>query len=45
MKELTLRQIADWCGGTIQPQYESLCVTRIQTDSRKVREGDLFIAL
>ena len=45
MKKLTLRQIADWCGGTVQPQYETLCVTRIQTDSRKVREGDLFIAL
>ena len=45
MKELTLRQIADWCGGRVQPQYENLSVTRIQSDSRKVRSGDLFVAL
>ncbi len=45
MKELTLKQIAAWCGGKILPQYEPLCVNRIQSDSRKVRSGDLFIAL
>ena len=45
MKELTLRQLADWCGGKVSAQFENLCVSRMQSDSRKVRRGDLFVAL
>ena len=45
MKELTLKQIADWCGGKVSARFEHLRVSRIQSDSRKVRSGDLFVAL
>lgn len=45
MKELTLKQLAQWCGGTVPEQYQSVAVTGIQHDSRNVRSGDLFIAL
>ena len=45
MKELTLRRIADVTGGTVRPEYESVAVTGVCSDSRAVRPGDLFIAL
>lgn len=45
MKELTLKQIADWCGGKVSTRFEHLRVSRMQPDSRKVRSGDLFVAL
>ena len=45
MKELTLKQIADWCGGTVAPEYETVPVTGVKSDSRKVEVGDLFVAL
>ena len=45
MKELTLKQIADWCGGKVSARFEHLRVSRMQSDSRKVRSGDLFVAL
>ena len=45
MKELTLRQIAQWCGGTLAPEYEEITVTGVESDSRQVKPGDLFIAL
>lgn len=45
MKELTLKQLAQWCGGTVPEQYQSVTVTGIQHDSRNVRSGDLFVAL
>ena len=45
MKELTLKQVADWCGGKVSARFEHLRVSRMQSDSRKVRSGDLFVAL
>ena len=45
MKELPLKQIADWCGGKVSARFEHLRVSRMQSDSRKVRSGDLFVAL
>ena len=45
MKELTLKTIAAWCGGLLDPAFEALTVSDVQTDSRKVVPGDLFIAL
>ena len=45
MKELTLKQLAAWCGGELDPAYETLTVKNVQTDSRKVVPGDLFVAL
>ena len=45
MKEFTLQQLAGWCGGTVAPEEENIQVTGIQFDSRKVKPGDLFVAL
>ena len=45
MKELTLRQIAGWCGGTVAPEYASIVVSGMESDSRKIEVGDLFVAL
>ena len=33
MKELTLKQIADWCGGTVAPEYETVPVTGVEPQS------------
>ena len=45
MKELTLKKLAAWCGGDVDPAWENVKVTGTQIDSRLVREGDLFIAI
>jgi UDP-N-acetylmuramoyl-tripeptide--D-alanyl-D-alanine ligase len=45
MKELTLGQLAAWCGGTVSEQFENLTVTGVQSDSRKIEAGDLFVAI
>ncbi|MEI3077782.1 MAG: Mur ligase domain-containing protein [Oscillospiraceae bacterium] len=45
MKELTLQQLASWCGGKVAPEYEAIKVSGIQSDSRKVQPGELFLAL
>ena len=44
MEPLTLQFIADACGGTLRGRPE-LVVRGVCTDSRKVRAGDLFVAL
>ena len=45
MKELTLRKIAEACHGTVAPEAETVTVTCVQSDSRRVRPGDLFVAI
>ena len=45
MKELTLKQLAQWCGGQIQPEHADVVISGTQHDSRDVRPGDLFIAI
>ena len=45
MKELTLRQLAQWCGGDLRPAEAVGSITGLQHDSRDVKPGDLFVAL
>ena len=45
MKELSLKKLAAWCGGTIHPADAEAAVTGTQIDSRLVRRGDLFVAI
>ena len=45
MKELTLKQLAQWCGGEILPADADPVVTGTQHDSRDIHTGDLFIAM
>lgn len=43
---LTLAELAGWCGGTVSPpRAESLAVTGISTDSRTIGPGELFVAI
>lgn len=44
MKELSLQQLAAWCGGTVLPEDANPVITGTQHDSRDIRPGDLFIA-
>lgn len=45
MKELSLNQIARWCGAALSQSYESVMIRGVTADSRTVKPGDLFIAL
>ena len=41
----TLKQLAHWCGGAVQPEFENVEITAITTDSKKAAKGSLFVAL
>ncbi len=42
---ITLRQAARWCGGHVEPKYENVPFLGANIDSRKLRPGELFVAL
>ena len=45
MGAITLRQAAQWCGGTVEEKYADLTFLGANIDSRKINPGELFIAL
>lgn len=45
MKELTLKQAAEDCRGTLTPEQAEGMITGVQIDSRRVKPGDLFVAI
>ena len=45
MGRITLQQAAQWCGGRIDPKYKDVTFLGANMDSRKIEEGQLFIAL
>ncbi len=45
MCELTVKQAAQFCGGTVQPEHEEIVFTGAGFDSRQVAPGQLFVAL
>lgn len=45
MREMTLKLLAQWCGGQLIPENTVGTITGMQHDSRAVRVGDLFVAL
>ena len=45
MKELTLKQAAEDCRGTLMPEQAEGMITGVQIDSRRVKPGDLFVAI
>ena len=45
MKPLSLKQIAAWTGGKLDPIYNDVLVRGVNTDSREIRPGQLFIPL
>ena len=45
MKELSLQQLAAWCGGTVLPENANPVITGTQHDSRDIRPGDLIFSV
>ena len=45
MAKFTLQQIADWCGGSVAPEFAEVTVEGVCSDSRKLQPGQLFVAL
>ena len=45
MKPTKLKQIALWCGGELDPQYDDVEILGVSTDSREIKPGQLFVPL
>ena len=45
MGTITLKQAAQWCGGYVEPKYEQVTFRGANMDTRKIRAGQLFIAI
>ncbi len=45
MEQLTLEQVASFCGAEIKPEYRDIYVNGISKDNRTVSSGDIFIAI
>ena len=45
MGKITLKQAAAWCGGQVDPKYENVAFLGANNDTRKIEEGQLFVAL
>lgn len=45
MGTITLRQAAQWCGGQIEEKYADVTFCGANNDSRKIEQGQLFVAL
>ncbi len=45
MKKVTLGQIAAWCGAAVEPTAAEITVSGVRFDSRKIVQGDVFVAI
>lgn len=45
MGRISLQQAALWCGGSVQEKYKEVTFLGANNDSRKIRPGQLFLAL
>ena len=45
MRATTLKQVAQWCGGSVDPKWENVEITSLCHDSREAEPGTLFFAL
>ncbi len=45
MGAITLQQAAQWCGGKIDPKYKDVTFYGANNDTRKLEQGQLFVAL
>ena len=45
MGRITLEQAAQWCGGQIDPKYKNVTFLGANNDTRKIAQGELFVAL
>ena len=42
---ITLKQAAQWCGGSVAPEYENVAFSGANFDTRRLQAGELFVAL
>lgn len=42
---ITLRQAAQWCGGRVAPQWQERTFCGANMDTRRLRPGELFVAM
>ena len=42
---ITLKQAAQWCGGSVAPEYENVAFSGANFDTRRLQSGELFVAL
>ena len=45
MAKITLRDAAQWCGGTVEEKYADLVFDGAGNDTRSLKKGQLFVAL
>ena len=45
MANITLRQAAAWCGGTVEEKYADVSFFGACNDTRVLKPGQLFVAL
>lgn len=45
MSRITLEQAAQWCGGTVAPQWKDQGFLGASNDTRSLKSGQLFVAL
>ena len=45
MANITLRQAAEWCGGTVEEQYADVIFLGAGNDTRTIQPGQLFVVL
>ena len=45
MGKITLEQAAQWCGGQVADKYKHIAFLGANNDTRKLQEGQLFVAL
>ncbi len=45
MANITLRQAAEWCGGTVEEQYADVTFLGAGNDTRTIQPGQLFVVL
>lgn len=45
MSRITLEQAAQWCGGTVSPQWKNQGFLGACNDTRELKSGQLFVAL
>lgn len=45
MRPTTLKEVARWCGGSVDEKYEAVTVTSLCHDTREANAGALFFAL
>ncbi len=44
-QRITLKQAAQWCGGSVAPEFEAVTFSGANFDTRRLAAGELFVAI